>query len=776
MVSRRQLLKLSALGSASFAAPLAYSASKTTMTYNTGNPIGSSSPKDLYDNAQNLDRFVNGGDPAYADRLGVPRKSWRGMEGDFAGAQLERESAFQQFLISSGYQSLGDYAAGLNITARNQVFRKDGEYYRIAANVELPYTTTGLWPAESNKFVSVGDAALRQELGRPSGTELVGHRASSTGVGRTLFEHLADFRVSVKDYGAVGDGAVDDIDAIVKAVDFVRSRGFGGSIWYPAGTYMISSPIPVDSLVHHDGPGRGACKIVAAPGTNTDVFKTRDFDSLTGAGNISSAPHAFSIRGITVDGNYLDLNDGKTWRNSDTVLNSRGGGIKIFGSRFDIDVEVYNVAENALYVEGIGAFFENQEHASRIRMTGRISGKEGIVFRGPGDIYMEYVVFGLSGLLPYTQRLSATDNLSDIYTGASVDGLVLDNSPPYSGHAEIGFVHMYANYYGYGIRTRGVNRFNVGHVVSENSRGGYNLGDGAHGVIGILESRANGRVPDAYAGSSFTPLPDIVVNNGNIWQLTGQMRVYRYTPSQDLADYAVKIMGSGNNLTITYAAQLQGDFVPLDAGFLQVTGSNNVIKFQALRVRGNGVYVSGETNRIDGVIDTIYSGTAFIRDGSAAFGNIVDIAAAGLTADSVGFQSIGLVSSEKIRLVISGATGYTPFVGDAMAAMNRACTWDIAASNGNTINGKTTEDYIDVSIPTTSVSGDIIVPHNFLYAPNAGQVATYLRYPGTPPNQILQVGIRDDGVNKPTATQVVLSYRWSAIPTSGGANCTVHIR
>lgn len=39
MVSRRQLLKLSALGTATFAAPLAYSASNTTMTHKNGNPL-----------------------------------------------------------------------------------------------------------------------------------------------------------------------------------------------------------------------------------------------------------------------------------------------------------------------------------------------------------------------------------------------------------------------------------------------------------------------------------------------------------------------------------------------------------------------------------------------------------------------------------------------------------------------------------------------------------------------------------------------------------------
>ena len=51
MVSRRHLLKLSALGTASFAAPLAYSASNTTMTHKNGSPLGSPSLKDVDDNA-----------------------------------------------------------------------------------------------------------------------------------------------------------------------------------------------------------------------------------------------------------------------------------------------------------------------------------------------------------------------------------------------------------------------------------------------------------------------------------------------------------------------------------------------------------------------------------------------------------------------------------------------------------------------------------------------------------------------------------------------------
>lgn len=50
------------------------------MANNTGNPIGSTAAKDLSDNAQNLDRFSNGADYEYQDRLGRTRKSLKWME------------------------------------------------------------------------------------------------------------------------------------------------------------------------------------------------------------------------------------------------------------------------------------------------------------------------------------------------------------------------------------------------------------------------------------------------------------------------------------------------------------------------------------------------------------------------------------------------------------------------------------------------------------------------------------------------------------------------
>src|SRR5699024_12041934 len=102
-------------------------------TYNTGNPIGSKDPRDLYDNAENLDTAVNDtANDTWSDRLGRSRKTMSGMERQFDAAedyreatfdltQADREARFNNFIASSGYQFLGDYAAGIEITEYNQI-------------------------------------------------------------------------------------------------------------------------------------------------------------------------------------------------------------------------------------------------------------------------------------------------------------------------------------------------------------------------------------------------------------------------------------------------------------------------------------------------------------------------------------------------------------------------------------------------------------------------------------------------------------------------------
>lgn len=191
------------------------------MTFNTGNNVPSTDPRDLYDNAENLDKLVNGADPFYADRKGILRESWAGMENTFATSQTgretsftlsqaDKESRFQAFLVSSGYVSKGDYAAGVVLAERNEYVAVDATttgatagLYRPGPGATLPLTLTGTWATDSANLVLLGDDVLRQELAAPAGASKIGYG------GRTLDQRLDENR-SILDYDAVADGVADD--------------------------------------------------------------------------------------------------------------------------------------------------------------------------------------------------------------------------------------------------------------------------------------------------------------------------------------------------------------------------------------------------------------------------------------------------------------------------------------------------------------------------------------------------------------------------------------
>lgn len=138
------------------------------MSYNTGNPVPSRDPRDLVDNAENLDRAVNGYESTWTDRLGRERKSWAGLEQEFDSSQIRREDEFQTFLLEQGYQELGSYENGpFVIEYLNQVFSYGDYLYRLSPSVPLPYTTQGndeaSWDAEKGNFVQV-DFVTAQNL------------------------------------------------------------------------------------------------------------------------------------------------------------------------------------------------------------------------------------------------------------------------------------------------------------------------------------------------------------------------------------------------------------------------------------------------------------------------------------------------------------------------------------------------------------------------------------------------------------------------------------
>lgn len=148
----------------------------------TNKPIPSEDPRDLKFNAGKIDEEVNGSADYYTDRFGAQRLTNTGRNNQFQTAQDEREAEFvasqenkelrfQQFLLNSGYQFLGDYENGpYTIDAINQVIRYQGEFWRLNASTTPPYTTTGVnsasWAVDVTHLVSVGDAVLRQELSK----------------------------------------------------------------------------------------------------------------------------------------------------------------------------------------------------------------------------------------------------------------------------------------------------------------------------------------------------------------------------------------------------------------------------------------------------------------------------------------------------------------------------------------------------------------------------------------------------------------------------------
>ncbi|EJI8360229.1 hypothetical protein NG502_002459 [Escherichia coli] len=228
--------------------------------YATNNPLGSMDPKDFFDNAQNLDYAVNDITQAiWKDRFGRNRPTMFGMEQSFSAQLLSQQQRFDIFIQSSGYDVVGEYTSGpLTISEYNQLIRYNNELWKLTAATNPPFTTTGndaaSWLNDSAHFVSVGDAALRQELGARGGSGLIDDSFKPA-----TWSQFAG--------GADPAGSSDSTAALISAYDAAES---GTIIFIPKGMYKEGSEtkeIRSDSLWLDRDFGQGV-------GVTTETRKT----------------------------------------------------------------------------------------------------------------------------------------------------------------------------------------------------------------------------------------------------------------------------------------------------------------------------------------------------------------------------------------------------------------------------------------------------------------------------------------------------------------------
>ena len=116
-----------------------------------------------------------------------------------------------------------------------------GTWYRcVVTHTSTPSFDSTKW--RISQGVRAGD------LSADNGSSLVGWTQSGTGAtSRTLLSKLRDGFISVKDFGAVGDGTTDDTDAIIKTITAAKTLG-KSRIYFPSGCYVISSSINVTNF------------------------------------------------------------------------------------------------------------------------------------------------------------------------------------------------------------------------------------------------------------------------------------------------------------------------------------------------------------------------------------------------------------------------------------------------------------------------------------------------------------------------------------------------
>jgi hypothetical protein len=229
------------------------------------------------------------------------------------------------------------------------------------------YTTVAGTPPASGD-IDVGEIAINaadvalylKDTGgsiRNAVTDAPFSQAGAGAIARTVESKLRDV-VSVKDFGAVGDGVTDDTTAIQAALDAGGSNAW--SLYFPKGVYIISAPLSAGRRTSIEGDG---------------------WDSSVRAANNANLPYLiqFGGSGAITTGRITNIEFQGNKDNNPTALD---GVIVVNGYKFTADrLRVAFCKRDGLVLSAPGTCFENYFSGLSVyangeygvRMTGTIT-------------------------------------------------------------------------------------------------------------------------------------------------------------------------------------------------------------------------------------------------------------------------------------------------------------------------------------------------------------------------------------------------------------------
>jgi len=338
----------------------------------------------------------------------------------------------------------------------------------VSAYTTLTTVTVVLDSGSLSGSLSTVYTSIADTVSEPIGSASVNYLPSGTGAIATNVQAKLREIVSVKDFGAIGDGVNDDTAAIQAALDYIsnltnlavplESTTYAGAVYFPPGAYKVSSTLSVydrttlygdgDRLVYIDGATISAAPVIKSSrygsGSVNQFIDIKDLtiygDSSGGSNDgIQFAVFGGNIEGVQVKNCGVGIYIGSTG-NSNTLVETHVNNCKIHectngirgaASAKATDIKVSNSTINAcsnacILSESSGGWqvwgnnFYNADYLIRFvttvasnTITGNYMGEA-----NKAPIYYEFGGSSGSGAQSITGNVFKTANNS---AGASID-------------------------------------------------------------------------------------------------------------------------------------------------------------------------------------------------------------------------------------------------------------------------------------------------------------------------------------------------------------------